>query len=86
MTETSHLLTTKGRSDHRIYFAKKVGWKWEVWFRYHDDWVDPNNGCGQWQATWARYWRWLDALEIASDLSQAYGDGVWIGRKSEFYR
>ena len=65
----------------RKYFAKRIGWHWEVWFRRADCSVDPANGAYEWSALWAvRFWRQRTALWIAQEMQVTFRDGMFVQR------
>jgi hypothetical protein len=62
----------------RCYYAKRVGWRWQVWFCRSDESADPASGAKEWMATSTRFWRWITAARIANEMWGAFNDGVWI--------
>jgi hypothetical protein len=62
----------------RCYYAKRVGWRWQVWFCRSDESADPASGATEWMATSTRFWRWITAARIANEMWSAFNDGVWI--------
>ncbi len=72
-----------GPLSGRMYFERRNGFRWEVWFTYRDGTSDPN-GASEWRATSVRYWRWISAARAASDLWASFNAGVWCesGRMS----
>jgi hypothetical protein len=66
-----------GYLSGNCYFVKRVGWRWEVWFRFQDGSTDHNSGASEWFACTVKYWRRIDALRAANSLSRAFNSGVW---------
>lgn len=58
------------------YFPKRVGFHWEIWYKFSDDSVDPYNGSKEWRACYVNFWRKITAMKIASDLNIAYANAV----------
>lgn len=67
----------KGYLSGRIYYAKRVGWRWQVWFAYQDGSADPSSGAAEWLASDVKYWRWITATRVANDMWCAFNAGVW---------
>lgn len=59
------------------FYAKRAGWRWQVWKAYQDGKADAN-GATEWLACSVRYWRWLNAERAALAMLTAFNDGVWI--------
>jgi hypothetical protein len=62
----------------RCYYAKRVGWRWQVWFCHSDESPDPHNGATEWMAVSTKFWRWKPAARIANEIWAAFNDGVWV--------
>ena len=62
----------------RSYFARRVGWHWEIWFQHSDGSADPANGATEWKAITTHFWRWITAARIATEIWTAFNDGIWI--------
>jgi len=62
----------------RCYYEKRVGWRWEIWFCHSDESPDPANGATEWRASSARFWRWISAARLASEMWGSFNDGVYI--------
>lgn len=65
--------------DGWVYFPKRAGWRWEVWYRRHDGAHDPHNGATEWKASSLRFWRELNAVRLADDITRHYHNGLHIG-------
>lgn len=65
--------------DGWVYFPKRAGWKWEVWYRRQDGEHDPHNGATEWKASSLRFWRELNATRLADDITRHYHNGLHIG-------
>src|SRR5687768_16147375 len=69
----------------RIYYAKRVGWRWQVWFAYQNRVPDPASGVSEWLACYVKYWRWISAERAASSMQKSFNDGAWfeeLGRRA----
>lgn len=66
-----------GHLSGRIYYEKRVGWHWEVWFAYQDESVDPHSRANEWKASSVKYWRWINAARSANAMWKAFNDGIW---------
>ncbi|NUU41400.1 hypothetical protein [Tardiphaga robiniae] len=62
----------------RYYFAKRVGWHWEVWHRRIDESADPASGATEWRTSYVKFWRWINAERVASACWSSFNDGYWI--------
>lgn len=63
----------------RIYYAKRIGWRWEVWWAYQDGSAEPASGATEWRALWGvKFWRRLNAERTASDFWMAFLDGAHL--------
>lgn len=61
----------------RIYFTKRAGWRWEVWFRYDDSRDNPRTGAREWRAVHGvRFWSKLTAERVGLALAIAHADGL----------
>lgn len=67
----------RGYLSGSIYYAKRVGWRWQVWFAYRDGSADPDSGAAEWQACSVRYWRRTSAERAANSMWHAFNAGVW---------
>ncbi|MCV0395416.1 MAG: hypothetical protein K5872_21970 [Rhizobiaceae bacterium] len=74
----------RGYLSGRIYYPKRVGWRWQVWYCYQDETADPNSGAKEWLACRTTFWRWISAARVATDMWCAFNDGVWTdgGRRA----
>ncbi|WP_126010161.1 hypothetical protein [Georhizobium profundi] len=66
----------EGDLSGRDYFVKRVGWRWQVWFR-HVDGTGDDNGAKEWLACAVLYWRRINAERAAIAMHQAFNAGVW---------
>jgi hypothetical protein len=66
-----------GYLSGRIYYEKRAGWRWEVWYAYQDGQADPHSGATEWKASSVKYWRWINAARAANSMWTAFNDGVW---------
>lgn len=64
----------------RRYYPKRVGWRWEIWWKWEDGRADKHSGATEWRALWGvKFWRFFTALRVAGDMNCAYSDGTWAG-------
>lgn len=74
-------MRARDTSAFLYFYAKRVGWRWEVWFRREDDKPDPSNGATEWRAVLgARFWSQLTATRVAQACQLAHNEGYWTGR------
>nr|WP_278422961.1 hypothetical protein [Brucella anthropi]DAM62862.1 MAG TPA: hypothetical protein [Caudoviricetes sp.] len=66
--------------DGWLYFPKRAGRRWEVWYRRLDGEHDPHNGATEWKASSLRFWRKLNAERLADDITRHYHNGLQIAR------
>lgn len=73
-----------GYLSGRIYFAKRVGLRWQAWYAYQDGAADPHSGATEWLACPVKFWRWINAERAAQEMWRAFNDGVWCesGRRA----
>jgi hypothetical protein len=64
-------------AKHRLYYAKRVGWRWEVWWCHEDRSADPYSGATEWRVGYQKYLRWVAAARHAQNNQCAYDAGVW---------
>jgi len=62
----------------RVYYPKRVGWRWQVWFAHQDGSTDPASGGREWMATSTKFWRWRSAARIANEIWCAFNDGAFV--------
>lgn len=66
-----------GYLSGRIYYAKHIGLRWQVWYAYQDGEADPSSGATEWLACPSKFWRWINAERVAQETWRAFNGGVW---------